>query len=94
MSAPPVEIHPATPERWDNLVEVFGPSGGYGGCWCMWNRQTSRQYEERKAHSALNDIGSLSSGTPNAGAEEGCPSYVLCLRCASLSPSVGIAIDP
>jgi GNAT superfamily N-acetyltransferase len=43
-----VEIAPVTPERWDDLVELFrrrGPRGGVGPgaqCWCMWWRQRGR----------------------------------------------------
>ncbi len=43
-----VEIHPVTPDRWDDLATLFGPSGAYSGCWCMWNRQTNREYEEHR----------------------------------------------
>jgi GNAT superfamily N-acetyltransferase len=43
-----LEIHPATPDRWADLAELFGPRGAYAGCWCMWNRQTSREFEEHK----------------------------------------------
>lgn len=42
------EIHPATPDRWDDLVTLFGPTGQQGGCWCMWNRQSSREFEACK----------------------------------------------
>ena len=43
-----LDIQPATKERWDDLTELFGPSGAYAGCWCMWNRQTSREYDDHK----------------------------------------------
>ena len=43
-----LEIHPATAERWDDLVALFGLKGALGGCWCMWNRQTTREYEQHK----------------------------------------------
>lgn len=43
-----LEIHPATAERWGDLATLFGPSGAYAGCWCMWNRQTSREYDAGK----------------------------------------------
>jgi GNAT superfamily N-acetyltransferase len=39
------EVRPVTPERWDDLVDLFerrGPRGGSpmtAGCWCMWWRQ-------------------------------------------------------
>ena len=34
----PLDVHPLTPERWDDLVALFGPRGAYGGCWCMFFR--------------------------------------------------------
>lgn len=43
-----LEIHPATPDRWGDVEQLFGPRGQQGGCWCMWNRQTSREFDERK----------------------------------------------
>ncbi|MFQ5967384.1 MAG: GNAT family N-acetyltransferase [Acidimicrobiia bacterium] len=45
MTDVPIEVHPATPDRWDDLVDLFerrGPRGGTpptDGCWCMWWRQ-------------------------------------------------------
>ncbi len=39
-----LEIHPATPERWDDLERLFGPRGADGGCWCMFPRLTSREF--------------------------------------------------
>jgi len=39
-------IHPLTPERWDDLVTLFGPErGAHGGCWCMWWRMTTAAFE-------------------------------------------------
>ncbi|HEY5579180.1 MAG TPA: GNAT family N-acetyltransferase, partial [Acidimicrobiia bacterium] len=46
-----MDIHPVTPERWADLELLFGPRGAVGGCWCMWNRQTSREYEAGKGES-------------------------------------------
>lgn len=31
-----LEIHPVTPDRWDDLEHLFGPSGAYSNCWCTW----------------------------------------------------------
>jgi GNAT superfamily N-acetyltransferase len=31
-------IHPLTPDRWPDLVRLFGPRGACAGCWCMWWR--------------------------------------------------------
>lgn len=34
-----MNIHPLTPDRWDDLVDLFGPTrGGTSGCWCMCQR--------------------------------------------------------
>lgn len=39
-----IEVHPVTPERWKDLEALFGPSGAYSGCWCMWWRVPSKQF--------------------------------------------------
>lgn len=39
-------VVPLTPERWEDLEQLFGRSGAYGGCWCMWWRITRRQFGE------------------------------------------------
>lgn len=32
-------FRPLTPDRWDDLVDLFGPErGACAGCWCMWPR--------------------------------------------------------
>jgi GNAT superfamily N-acetyltransferase len=31
-----LRIVPATPDRWDDLCRLFGPSGAYSNCWCTW----------------------------------------------------------
>ena len=32
-------IRPLTPDRWPDLVDLFGPEkGANSGCWCMWPR--------------------------------------------------------
>jgi GNAT superfamily N-acetyltransferase len=60
-----VEVHPVTPERWADLERLFGPSGAYSGCWCMYFRMRSSENarakgSERKA--ALNAL--VASGPP------------------------------
>lgn len=39
------EVVPVTPDRWEDLVALFGPNGAYAGCWCLWWRQTSREHD-------------------------------------------------
>jgi GNAT superfamily N-acetyltransferase len=52
-----VNVHPVTPDRWDDMVELFsrrGPRGGHKnspayGCWCMyWRDRTLRHGEPKK----------------------------------------------
>jgi len=32
-----LQFHPLTPDRWNDLVDLFGPErGASSGCWCMW----------------------------------------------------------
>jgi GNAT superfamily N-acetyltransferase len=58
-----LEIHPLTPERWDDLEALFGERGACAGCWCMWWRLTPKDYkqnagaENRAALKALVDSG-------------------------------------
>ncbi|MCL4243228.1 MAG: GNAT family N-acetyltransferase, partial [Dehalococcoidia bacterium] len=40
----PDEWHPLTAERWADFERLFGRNGAYGGCWCMWFRQTGKEY--------------------------------------------------
>jgi GNAT superfamily N-acetyltransferase len=35
-----------TPSRWDDLVELFGERGAYGGCWCMFFRMPQSEFGE------------------------------------------------
>jgi GNAT superfamily N-acetyltransferase len=43
-----VEVHPLTADRWQDLVELFGPKGAQEGCWCMYFRQTAREWRENR----------------------------------------------
>lgn len=42
-----LEVHPVTPERWGDLEKLFGASGAYAGCWCMWWRSTRSEFGKR-----------------------------------------------
>ena len=43
-----LEFHPLTDEQWDDFAKLFGKRGACGGCWCMWWRQTAKEYEASK----------------------------------------------
>jgi GNAT superfamily N-acetyltransferase len=48
MSPADIEFQPLTPERWEDLVKLFGPNGACGGCWCMWWRLPRSDYDQMK----------------------------------------------
>ena len=39
-----VAVHPVDAGRWPDLVALFGPSGAYSGCWCMWFRVPGAEF--------------------------------------------------
>lgn len=47
---PEIEVHPATPDRWDDVVDLFerrGPRGGTpqtNGCWCQFWHLRGKAY--------------------------------------------------
>jgi GNAT superfamily N-acetyltransferase len=60
-----IEIHPATPERWEELVSLFerrGPHGGTPvtlGCWCMYWRRKAKDFNASwgtSNHDALHEL--------------------------------------
>ena len=52
-------FHPLTPDRWDDLERLFGPSGACWGCWCMYWRLKRKELDangsqgNRRAFQAL-----------------------------------------
>ncbi len=48
-----LRIEELTPALWPALVELFGPKGACGGCWCMaWRLRKGEQYDEIKGEPA------------------------------------------
>jgi GNAT superfamily N-acetyltransferase len=39
-----IEVRPVGPGQWKDVERLFGPSGAYSGCWCMWWRVPSKQF--------------------------------------------------
>lgn len=60
-----VEVRPVTPERWDDLLRVFGPNGARGGCWCMVWRLPSTELRRTPAAERRDRLEALvAEGTP------------------------------
>jgi GNAT superfamily N-acetyltransferase len=45
-----LRIVPATPERWDDLVAVFGERGDPSRCWCMYFRRSVKEWGGREGN--------------------------------------------
>ncbi|MEX2160602.1 MAG: GNAT family N-acetyltransferase [Anaerolineales bacterium] len=41
---PKIIVHPVTADRWEDFARLFGPSGAYSGCWCMYPRLTGNEF--------------------------------------------------
>ena len=60
-----LEVHPVTPDRWDDMVTLFerrGPRGGHRntpayGCWCMYWRDRSLEHGEPKKRAMAKLVG-------------------------------------
>jgi GNAT superfamily N-acetyltransferase len=37
-----------TPENWEDFENLFGPKGACAGCWCMWWRLKSSEFNKQK----------------------------------------------
>jgi GNAT superfamily N-acetyltransferase len=55
------EVHPVSPERWPDLETLFGPSGAYSSCWCMWFRVTSAEFKRQSGKGTRRGLRSLVS---------------------------------
>lgn len=44
-------VHPLTPERWNDLAQLFGQRGACGGCWCMSWRLRASEFNRGKGES-------------------------------------------
>jgi GNAT superfamily N-acetyltransferase len=39
-------IHPVDKTRWPDLVRLFADNGACAGCWCMWFRQSAKEFAD------------------------------------------------
>jgi GNAT superfamily N-acetyltransferase len=62
-----ITFRPATASTWDDLVELFGPRGACGGCWCMWWRLSRREFEQRKGDGTRRALRRLVTRGPAPG---------------------------
>ena len=57
-----IAVHPATPERWQDLEKLFGERGACAGCWCMFWRLPRKKWEEGKGAANKRALKKIVSG--------------------------------
>jgi GNAT superfamily N-acetyltransferase len=62
-----LEIHPLTPDRWDDLVTVFDRPGDPKGCWCMFYRVRGRDFDRLWGQGARSAFQEVVAGGPPPG---------------------------
>jgi GNAT superfamily N-acetyltransferase len=62
-----LDVRPVTPERWGDLAELAGERGFTSGCWCMWWRVTSKEFDERHGTGLRGDLHRLVDEGPEPG---------------------------
>jgi GNAT superfamily N-acetyltransferase len=62
-----LEVHAVTPDRWDDLAELAGERGFTSGCWCMWWRVSSKEFDERHGAGLRGDLQELVARGPEPG---------------------------
>src|SRR5882672_5612483 len=62
----PLEVRLLTPETWPALENLFGPSGGSNGCWCMYWR-LGPKYRQRPATDNKRDLRALAESGREIG---------------------------
>lgn len=67
-----INIYPATVDRWDDLETLFGESGAYAGCWCMFWRLERSLFRQLKGDGVRNLLKSM----VDAGQEPGLLAYM------------------
>ena len=67
-----IRVEPATGERWTDVERLAGERGFSSGCWCMWWRVSSREFDERHGDGLRSEFRALVQG----GDEPGLIAYV------------------
>jgi GNAT superfamily N-acetyltransferase len=52
-------VHPMTPDRWDDLVMLFGERGASSGCWCMFFRLSGGEFGRQAGAAAREGLREL-----------------------------------
>ena len=62
-----LRIEPATAERWDDVIALFGPTGAYSNCWCTWWMWRSAEWDRRSGAQRRNELRRRIAGDEQPG---------------------------
>lgn len=62
-----VEVHPLTPERWPDLVQLFGDRGDPAWCWCSWQRVPQGEHGRSTRELSRERLRRSAAGDPPPG---------------------------
>jgi GNAT superfamily N-acetyltransferase len=62
-----LKFHPATPDRWADIEQLFGERGACGGCWCMYWRLPRSQWTASKGVKNKDSLRSIVSTNKQPG---------------------------
>jgi GNAT superfamily N-acetyltransferase len=101
-----IEVRPVGADRWADLTDLFGPSGAYSGCWCMWWRIPGGEFSgngNAGNRAALERLVAAGEPVGLLGYRDGRPvgwvtlspraAYTRVLRSPALKPEPGAAGD-
>lgn len=63
----PIRIHPATGDRWSDVLELFGDNGVVAGCWCMYFRLKGRDFRSQRGASNRESLHAVMTCHPAPG---------------------------
>ncbi len=61
------KYQPLTYEKWRDLENLFGQKGACGGCWCMFWRESRKEFEEKKGEGNRTALRRLVKGKVQTG---------------------------
>lgn len=62
-----MEIVAVTADRWDDLLELFGPNGAYSNCWCTWWILTGKEFGDARPQDRREILEDLVRGDEEPG---------------------------
>ena len=61
------KFQPLTFEKWRDLEKLFGKRGACGGCWCMFWRESGKEFKERQGEGNKTALKRLVKGRAQTG---------------------------